>query len=802
MAVEKARGILLDIDYLMEEKSIIRLFIKTKKKTLVLRDPSFEPYFYLVVSGNAREAAKKIMEEDFYGVKVTRVEVVKKKLSPEKEPREVLKLFFNSTKEVKEMRNRIKELPYYEEKREYDIPFTKRYLIDRDLQPMSEVEVEFEGSELRSIRVCGDGLQELKAGAFDIETLSGLTFSDPSKDPIIMASFTNGKKSVVFCTKKIEKKYAVLVRDEKELIERLIERIRELDIVVTYNGDNFDFPYIKERAKRLGLKVEIGVDGSGITVKRKGMDNAVKIKGRQHIDSFQIVQILNRFGIVNLVKMDLEAVDKQLFGEKKEKIHASEINEIWHSGKGLERLAEYNKLDSEVALRIAKEYLPLFVEIGKLVNQTPFDVTRSGAGILVEAFLIKKAFAQGVLIPNKPSEEKVRMRIMQPIKGGYVREPKPGLHENLAVLDFTSLHPTIIISHNISPDTVNCNHKECEKNVSPEGQHFCIKRKGFLSANIEEIFHKRKELKDSLKKLKKGSREFNLVYARQYSLKIILNSSYGTLAFPRFRWYNRDCARAVTAWSRKYVKWVSERAEEEGFETIYGDTDSAFIKIPKGKTQTDVKEFVEKINSELPGVMNLELEGFFKRGIFVTKKSGKEAAKKRYALIDFNGNLKIVGFEYVRRDWALIAKETQRKVIEAVLSEGNPAKAVQIVRETIKKLKSGKMEKRKLVILTQIKKPIAKYESIGPHIAAAKKAIAKGKPLGEGSIIGYIVTRSGKSISGKAQLEEYVAEGNYDAEYYIKHQVIPAVIRIIAELGYSEEDLIEGGKQSSLNSFM
>ena len=105
------------------------------------------------------------------------------------------------------------------------------------------------------------------------------------------------------------------------------------------------------------------------------------------------------------------------------------------------------------------------------------------------------------------------------------------------------------------------------------------------------------------------------------------------------------------------------------------------------------------------------------------------------------------------------------------------------------------------MIYSQIKKPLDSYESVGPHVAAAKKAIARGKHIEVGSIIGYIVTKSGKSISDKAQLEEFVNEGNYDADYYIKHQLIPAVIKIIREFGYEEADLIEGGKQSSLAAF-
>lgn len=804
--MKTTKAMLLDIDYLKEERSIIRLFFKTPKGKLVLTDPSFEPYFYITVNCNPKKAVKRLMEREFNGVKIKRIEIVKRKLTPKDKPIDALKLFFNSTKELKDSREEIRAQEFVTHKREYDIPFGKRYLIDRDLEPLSMYEISYDEKslELKAIKKINEKPFKLKMAAIDIETYSRGRFSDPKRDPIIMASYVDSEEKLVICTKEINENYAIKAADEKELIKILVDKIKQkdLDIIITYNGDGFDLPYLRERARQLGFKLDIGVDNSEPVLVKKGLDTAAKIRGRLHIDAYQVLRMLSRFGVVNLVKMDLESVNSALFDEEKEKIAAEEINDIWESGKGLERLADYNRKDSEVAYRIVAEYLPLFVELGKLVHYTLFDVSRASSSQLVEALLIIESFKKKVLVPNKPNEEEVKARLMQTYQGGFVYEPLPGLHENIAVVDFTSLHPTIIISHNVSPDTVNCEHEECkQKNMSPAKHWFCTKRKGFLPNVVEELFEERVQLKNRLKSLQKGTHEYNIVYARQHSLKIILNSFYGTLGYARFRWYSREAASAVTAWSREYVKMVAREAEKEGFTTIYGDTDSAFIKIPSEKTQEDVKKFLKKINAKLPGVMNLELEGFYKRGIFVTKKTGEQAAKKRYALIDYNNNLKIVGFEYVRRDWAPIAKETQRKVIEAILKEGKPEKAIEIVRQKIKELREGKTKKKELVIYSQIKKAINSYESIGPHVAAAKKAIAKGKTIEEGSVIGYIVTKCGKTISDKAQLEEYVNEGNYDAEYYIKNQLIPAVIKIIREFGYSEEDLIEGGRQASLNSF-
>jgi DNA polymerase Pol2 len=289
------------------------------------------------------------------------------------------------------------------------------------------------------------------------------------------------------------------------------------------------------------------------------------------------------------------------------------------------------------------------------------------------------------------------------------------------------------------------------------------------------------------------------LFAKQWALKIILNSAYGYLGYARARWYSRDCASATTAWAREYIHSTIKTAEKEGFEVIYGDTDSNFLKM-NGKTKEDVKDFLKKINKSLPGEMELELDGFYKRGIFVTKKEGG-AAKKRYALIDDKGNLKIVGFEYVRRDWCNIAKETQKKVIELVLSKGKPEEAVKYVRQVIKDLKSGKTKKEDLTIITLLKRKPEQYDSIGPHVAAAKKAIARGTEVPVGSVLSFIVTKTGKSISDRAELEQFVEEGDYDADYYIENQVLPAVIKIMRELNYSKEDLIHGGKQTGLGAW-
>ncbi|MFH1391094.1 MAG: DNA-directed DNA polymerase [Candidatus Diapherotrites archaeon] len=798
MAYNKVTGLLLEADYKVDENgnSVIQVFVSTDKEIKKFEDSDFKPYFY-VITKDPEKTAKAIEAADFgEGIKVLKIEKVEKENA-----KNVLRIYFKNPQELVKARDTIEEIEGVIEKREFDIPFAKRYLIDKKLKPMTGVEVEEENNEIRKI-VSKEIKHDLRIVAIDLETYSPGRFSDPEKDPILMAVLSTKKESIVYTYKKTTAKNTVILKNEKELVKKIIDDLNKMqpDILVTYNGDSFDMPYIKTRCEKLKLECKIG--HGGIKIMRKGMYNATSLKGTQHLDAFQLVKFMARIGAISLLKFDLENVSEKLFGKPKEKVKAEEINELWDKGT-IDRVVEYNREDGAITVKLAEEFLPLQLQLTSMLRESLHDTSRASSSQMVEQLLIVNSFEKNALIPNKPRESEVNQRNLQTYQGGFVKEPLPGLHENIAVLDFRSLHPTIMISHNISLETLKCKHDSCKKgnNLSPDKDWFCEKQKGFLSGILEEILNNRIKIKGEMKKLSKDSHEYKTLNARQHALKILLNSHYGYLGYPRARWYSRESARAVTAWSRHYIQNTMERANEQGFKTLYGDTDSLFILVPEGKGKKEVVEFVDGINSELPGAMELEFEGMFKRGLFVTKKEGG-AAKKKYALVDFEGNLKIVGFEYVRRDWSNIAKETQKGVIEAVLKEGNPEKAISLVRKVISDLKAGKVPKKELVIMTQLKRKIEKYNAIGPHVAAAKKAIVRGKEIDIGSVLGFVITKGvGKKISDNAELEEYVEEGNYDSDYYIKHQVIPAVIKIMRELGYEEEDLIQGGKQSSLSAF-
>ncbi|MBQ2636943.1 MAG: hypothetical protein IJG09_09680 [Methanobrevibacter sp.] len=211
------------------------------------------------------------------------------------------------------------------------------------------------------------------------------------------------------------------------------------------------------------------------------------------------------------------------------------------------------------------------------------------------------------------------------------------------------------------------------------------------------------------------------------------------------------------------------------------------------KAQAQV--FLKYLNSTLPESMELEYEGFYRRGFFVSK--------KRYAVIE-DGEIIAKGLELVRRDWAPIVKQTQEAVLMAILSEGDSDKAIKEVKKAFKRIKKGEVERKELIIHTQITKPLNQYKQVGPHVVAAQRIEEHGIKVSRGSIIQYIIVKGKGSISQRAIPYDYSEGYEYDKDYYINNQLIPAIERIMYSFGYTKkdlEDMSRGEVQQSLDAF-
>jgi DNA polymerase I len=804
------RATLIDADYITRKSgAVIRLLVKRKRFTRAYC-PGFEPYFYVHANGGFtfNEAERgllglKARSDRGEEMDVVRVERAERLLFGVTTP--LLKVVCRHPGHVRTLRALARR---FGDVYEADIVFARRFLIDRGLKPFQFLKMGMDGRNAKTI--VPDGFNEaprLRTLAFDIEVYNPLGAPRADKDAIIMASFAD-EESGVITYKETGLPFARTVKGEKELISAFAALVKEKDVelLVGYNDVEFDLPYLRDRANRIGAHFALGRDGkSSFTSQQRGLFKHAKIKGRVHVDLYAVAKFLALIGALKTKRLTLADVYAEMQGEEKAKVEKKEIWRYWDgSPEELRELAEYSLSDAQAELKVAQKVLPLEIELAKLVGASLPDVCGATTGQLVEMLMWREAFAQGRVVPNKPDSEEAARRAAAPVQGAFVKLPEAGIYSDLAVFDFRGMYPSIIISHNIDMDTLGC--KCCpgeEAHVSPLGHRFCAKARGLVPSVLEKLIDERGALKARMKEAKRDSPEFEALFARSQALKIISNSFYGFLLYPRSRWYSRPCGESVTAYGRHYIQDTIRKAEEAGFKVIYSDTDSIVMGL-NGKPRDEAMAFMKGVNASLPGRMELELEAFYPRGVFVGKKlaSAKAeavGAKKKYALIDDDGRIKIRGFELVRRDWSRVARRTQRRILEAILKEGSQEKAAEIVREVIRDLRDGRTPIEDTVIYTQVRRRLDSYAVKSPEVSAALKARAAGIPVEVGTLVGYVVTKKGKSISDKAEPAESAKD--YDATYYIENQVLPSVMKIMKELGYSEDDLKMEGKQSSLGDW-
>jgi DNA polymerase I len=776
-----------------EDEALIYIYGRNDKGEQVCVVDHFQPYFWIL----GDETAVKPELDD------TVVDMRTEKKNYLGEEVEALRIATKLPRHVPVLREKLKDKVIC---LEANILFVRRYLIDKDIilgqgyNVEAEEKISAEGVrcfELISMKLVDSNYENERLLAFDIETHPEK--NEQFQGPILMISFFNENFSKVITWKrfKTNQKYIEFVGSEADLLKRFKEIVAEKnpDIIAGYFSDGFDLPYIASRAKKYKVRLEIGLDRSEIRLGR-GANKSSRITGITHVDVYKFIRSIAR---IDVDDYRLDTVAEAMLGENKLDVDFVKLVDYWEDGNDkLEEYCKYNLHDAKLTFELCKRFLPQLSELVKIVGLPAEDVNRASSSQLVEWFLIRNAYKFNQLAPNKPGHDEIRKRMARRFKGAFVFQPKPGMYKNIMIFDFRSLYPTIIAAHNIDPGVMNC--KCCADSAQKvplenTDMWFCEKQKGFLSSVISDLIERRIRIKEIMKKEKNP-----FLDARQYSLKLLANSFYGYLGFYAARWYCFDCAQSVTAFARYYIKKVIDAMEKNGFSVIYSDTDSVFLTF-EGRKKQEVMKLVQKINKDLPGMMELEFEGMYPSGIFVSVKGRELGAKKKYALIDEKDEITIKGFETVRRNWSPIAKDVQKKVLSIVLKENDAEKAFDYVKKIIKKIQSNEIDIEQFAIKTQITKPIDEYEAIAPHVALAKRLLAKGVEVGPGHVIEYVITKGKGRIGDRTQVVSETKVEEIDSDYYVENQVIPSVQTIFEALGFNADDLEISGSQSKLSGF-
>lgn len=871
---------ILDADYSYDDvgSPVIRLYGRNDAgQSVCCFVPGFKPYFYLKPddprhADTLAQELKQIFREHIIDVQITR------RFEPVgyfKNPATMLRVVLNDPKGVPQIREDVLNTSGVSDIYETDILFRNRFMIDSGICGMSWVET---GSgPLTGAKSDGINLYEVEAQvktvsravtpvdmitncplrymAFDIECLpvnGGMP--EPETSPIIMISctfepFFNGTSTLVLVGRDVQGQYrdTETFPDEIRMLERFFNIIQEYDpdIFVGYNSHGFDFPYIVDRLKKLEeAKIKIisrmGRDGRSVLYRKIGYLTTVSVKGRITVD---VLPLIRRD--FSLKQYTLKNAAMELLGKEKLDVHPLDMEEYWNdTGEKFRLFIDYARRDSELAMDLLQQLrlLDKFMALSRVSGTLIQEILDGGQTNMVENILLAHYRAHDRVMARKPDSDSSHLRRLmgEELKGGEVLEPRKGLLEDVVILDYKSLYPTIMMAHNLCYTTeITGDEPDGAVEVTPSGGRFVSAgvQKGIVPAILENLLSSRSETKQ---KMKGATREkARVLDATQLALKILLNSYYGYSGYARARLYSLNLANSVTGYGRENIlntrrliedqigsiyllnehacekQELSEndlkRAQKIDLSVVYGDTDSVFVKLlPEGISLKNAGAVGEKISDiisrELPDPMELEFESFARRSIFL--------AKKRYAVWVFEpggltDSIKVKGMETIRRDWCELTSKTLGRVLELVLKEGMLDDAIRYVREVVNSvrnidLKADPSAIDDLILTRKYTKKTESYQNKQPHIMVVEKMRRRtGFVPSIGDRIPFVIVAGPALFAERAEDPEFVKEHNIplDVEYYVRKQVLPPVERIFRELGVEAAILDYDAKQKGLTDF-
>nr|HPR67330.1 3'-5' exonuclease [Methanothrix sp.] len=354
---------ILDANYVYDGDGfpVVQLFGTTPEgRPTTVKASGFLPYFYARVD-------EKRAEEAIEGIRAMGLDAeVVERFRPvgyQEKPHLMLKVIAKDPKSVRVFRESVLNVPGVREVYETDVLFKNRFLIDQDLGGMRWVEVEEPGvngtvpfQSLKSLEAGGEGGGQksranapLRHMAFDIECLPlHGAMPNPENSPVIMVSLGfyppyKGQEDLVLVGREVDcpRSDVLCYNGEREMLAKFIEIIKEYDpdVVAGYNSNEFDFPYLEERAKRLNLDVRVGRDGSSWRVRKIVTQTRVEITGRIVVDLLPLVR-----SSFSLKRYTLRNASLELLGVEKHDVEPKEMETLWAaSGNEFARLVSYSR---------------------------------------------------------------------------------------------------------------------------------------------------------------------------------------------------------------------------------------------------------------------------------------------------------------------------------------------------------------------------------------------------------------------------------------------------------------------------
>ena len=683
--------------------------------------------------------------------------------------------------------NKLREHLSYDKSQllESEVKPTERYLMERFITASLEIDggvtqregyLEFNNPVLKR----ATNTPDLRWVSLDIET-------EDLRGKLYSIAVTSGDHEQVFMIqnrpdsdRNVDKETINITwcNSEKEALQGFFKWLKKYDpdVIIGWNVVAFDLDFIQWKCKELNIPLDLGRgakqdQNSAILVPRQsGHMHIARIPGRVVLDGITSL----RGAFWSFESFALEYVADKLLGRRK----------LISAATGSEKLAEIRRQYREDPVALAKYNLEdcrLVAEIFEKTDLLNFSIQRAqmtglaidrqgGSSAAFDNLYLPRLHRQGFVAPDIGSQKNT-----QHSPGGYVMDSQPGLYENVLVLDFKSLYPSIIRTFKIDPLGLAVD-TDLENSIP-----------GFLEAEFSRDKHILPDIVTQLWYERDVAKKENNQPLSQ-AIKIIMNSFYGVLGSSGCRFFNPQLASSITMRGHQIIQKSKEIIEQQGYSVIYGDTDSVFVLLGEGKSINTClavgKKLQETLNNwwkvhleedfQLESHLEIEFETHYLRFLMPTIRGAEKGSKKRYAgMIQQGSEMKMIfkGLETVRTDWTPLAREFQQELYQRIF---NRLPFEDFINNTHDALIKGELN-NKLTYTKRLRRPLESYTSIQPpQVKAARKMKNPGRK------IQYVIT-----LNGPEPIENIRSTPDY--QHYVDKQLAPVADSILYFLDTSFE---------------
>tara|TARA_R100000005_G_scaffold96214_1_gene81497 strand:+ start:760 stop:3099 length:2340 start_codon:yes stop_codon:yes gene_type:complete len=501
---------------------------------------------------------------------------------------------------------------------------------------------------------------------------------------------------------------------EKQLHENFIDFLheRDPDMMIAHAGCFFDIPHLINRINKSNRLSPLGF----VRRPKRGEDSYYPtdqpIAGRWQFDTaarektgtgFERVYKDSGGGQLPNLKLNTIAEHLKLGSKLTEEIEGMSVHNGWYEYWG--DFVDYCLLDTELLRGIdeARNVTDFYVEMVRLCGvsmQSTTNVTKFARGLLSRRTELKS--------PSRTHVEK------EELKGAEFILKDPGLYENVGIIDYKGMYPSFITGYNLCYTT-----KRSEPGPGiiklDNGSYWDQTQKGILPQVVDYLFDYRAECKRRMRDAETDS-ERAAWNTTQSAVKRVMASLYGMTAHVGYGWADADIAHTITSEGRRCIRLLDKVATDMGYETLYGFTDSAFIKVPQEEAE-DLAKAITKVVQETTGNKELvaELEAWMPRWILV----GANAYAGRVAYpVEDAGKVKSANF-LKGSALAPITKGIQKDVLNMIFDGASEQDIREHVLSIVRRIKTGDIDWREVTMSTRLGMPIKQYKTLSGASKAA-----------------------------------------------------------------------------------